>query len=90
MSQPTLTIAENAQTNLRQAVAAVEKNLAGLTTPADQSGALEELRGSWRAFLVLLDLGAEPERRQCPFCSGPIRLNATRCVHCWKLSSPKA
>lgn len=90
MNQPTLTIAESAQINLRRAVATVEKNLAELTAPTQQSRALEELRGSWRAFLVLLDLGPEPERRECPFCGGPMRLLATRCVHCWKQSSQSA
>jgi hypothetical protein len=90
MNQPTLTIGESAQINLRRAVAAVEKNLAELTTPTQQSHAVEELRGSWRAFLVLLDLGPEPERRDCPFCGGPMRLLATRCVHCWKQSSQNA
>jgi hypothetical protein len=87
MNQPTLTLAENAETTLRLAVATVEKNLSELTASGTEQAALEELRGSWRAFLVLLALQPEPERRDCPFCHGPIRLHATRCVHCWKQSS---
>jgi hypothetical protein len=90
MNQPSLTLSENAESERRLAVATVEDKLSALTASAESAPALEELRGSWRALLLLLDLGPEPERRECPFCHGPIRLNATRCVHCWKQSSPPA
>jgi hypothetical protein len=32
----------------------------------------------------------EPERRSCPHCAGPIRIQATRCVHCLKKSAASA
>jgi hypothetical protein len=88
MHRPTLTLAETAQANLRLAAAAVEKRFSDAITSEEPSRALETLRDSWRSFLVLLALDPEPERRDCPFCRGPMRLNATRCVHCWKQSSP--
>ncbi len=86
MNPPTITLAERAQTKLRLAVATVERSLSDLSVRDEHSHELEELRRSWRAFLDLLALGPEPERRACPFCNGPIRFLATRCVHCWKES----
>ena len=87
MNQPMLTVAETARANLRLAAAMIEKNLSAMTAGGDQGPTLEALRESWRAFVALLALEAEPERRECPFCRGPIRIDATRCVHCWKRSS---
>ena len=86
MTHPSLTLAENAQSTLRVAVATVEQKLSALTHSGGP--AVEELRDSWRAFLALLALEPEPARRDCPFCGGLIRTLATRCVHCWKQSVP--
>lgn len=87
-----LTITERSERKLRLALENVDKNLTALTTApsadTQQSRMLEDLRGSFQVVLDLLALEPEPERRACPFCGGPMRRLATRCVHCWKKSDP--
>jgi hypothetical protein len=71
---------------LRTLVAAVEKEVA-LTASSDPlpqgqppSTGLAE---AWSRLVGMLDLGAEPEMRQCPVCKNLCMLGATRCGHCW-------
>lgn len=88
MTTPTLTLGEIAERDLRSAIAEVDRNLTALASDGANlsSRPLDAVAGSWRRVVELLKLGAEPERRDCPWCQGPMRLFATRCVHCWRKS----
>lgn len=92
LDESMLTVAERSQRKLRLAAAAVERGLSDLTASEasldEQAQKLDAVRASWRALVDVLALGPEPERRACPSCGGPMRLQATRCVYCWKKSSP--
>ena len=89
MNEPTLTLAELRQSELRVALGAVDDQLRALT-PEDTTEAssrhLAALNASWRHVVALLAIEPEPERRKCPTCRGPMRREATRCVHCWSKS----
>lgn len=89
MTHPTLTTAELRHSALHEALDVVDLQLRTLT-PADTRDASSErialLTESWRKVVALLALEPEPERRECPTCRGPMRREATRCVHCWTKS----
>lgn len=90
LNDPRLSVGERTQSKLRLAMAELDKQLQGLATAAPvgdvSSSQLCELGAAWRAVVEVLALEPEPERRACPHCAGPIRLQATRCVYCWKKS----
>ena len=88
MTTPTLTMSEIAERDLRSAIAEVDRNLTALASDdaGSRSQPMDAVAGSWRRVVALLKLGPEPERRDCPWCQGPMRLLATRCVHCWRKS----
>lgn len=90
MTTPTLTLSELAERDLRAAVAEVDRNLAALVAGdgSTLSQPIHAVTGSWRRVVALLRLEPEPQRRNCPWCQGPMRGLATRCVHCWKKSAP--
>ena len=93
MNQPTLTLAELRQTELRVALGVVDDQLRAFVpgeTLEASSRRLAALNESWRRVVTLLDLEPEPERRKCPTCRGPMRLQAIRCVHCWSKSAAPA
>lgn len=87
-----LTPGERTLRDLRTAIAAVEASLldfeAAPEAVRDRTQKLGVLRVSWQSVVDLLAIEPEPERRACPFCGGAMRQIATRCVHCWKRSSP--
>jgi hypothetical protein len=70
---------------LRTLVAAVEKEIAlvpGATTATSQTSK-SALDMSWSRLVEMLDLGTEPERRECPNCKHLCTLGASRCGRCW-------
>lgn len=91
MNEPTLTIAELRQSELRAALDSVDDHLRALV-PEDGvdllSRRLAALNRSWQLVVSLLAIEPEPKRRNCPRCRGPMRREATRCVHCWSKSVP--
>lgn len=78
---------------LRTLVAAVGKQIA-LAPGATGNVSLSprtELDKTWSRLVEMLDLGTEPEMRDCPVCKNQYRLGATRCGHCWtRLAAPQA
>ena len=71
---------------LRTLVAGVGKEIALATDKAappqsPPSGAA--LGVAWARLVEMLDLGSEPEMRECPACKAPCMLGATRCGNCW-------
>jgi hypothetical protein len=44
---------------------------------------------TWSRLVEMLDLGAEPEMRECPNCKHMGMLLATRCGHCWAVLPPR-
>jgi len=57
-------------------------NLSALNTPegVELSG---RLRSSWTKVVEALDLGPEPELRECPVCHHHGLRAATVCGYCW-------
>lgn len=93
MSDPRLSREDQRFAQLRAGIADVDAHVARLSAPSDGGGAppseLSAFSDSWKRLVVLLAVPAEPDRRSCPFCGGPIMRLATRCVHCWQRSSPE-
>lgn len=75
---------------LRTLVAAVGKqiSLAPGATVAESLSPRTELDKTWTRLVEMLDLGTEPEMRNCPVCKYQYRLGATRCGHCWNTLAP--
>lgn len=70
---------------LRVLVADVEKQVVGgrdKVGPADRQPKTA-LETSWSRLVALLDLGSEPEMRECPSCHAMGMAGATRCGNCW-------
>jgi hypothetical protein len=75
---------------LRALVAAVGKQIAlapGATVAASISPRTE-LDKNWTRLVEMLDLGTDPEMRDCPICKNQHRLGATRCGYCWNTLAP--
>lgn len=78
-----------ARSNLRALVEAVDRDVARLGPPgAEDEGAQDGLRASWRALVDSLALGPEPEYRVCPKCGGIGMRAATLCAYCWAKLTP--
>lgn len=90
----------NAQTNhpdaarsaLRTMVAAVDRELSLLQKGTTTGGAepASGLTTAWAALVKQLDLGPEPDLRECPVCMRVGMRAATVCGFCWtKLTPPE-
>ncbi len=78
-------------TRLRALVSAVATEIAhvpGRVTTAESQGPVSALDMTWSRLVEMLDLGTEPETRECPECKHPCALGATRCGHCWAALPP--
>jgi hypothetical protein len=76
---------------LRATVANIEYELAQLpleTRGRNGSPSAKALIESFAALVAQLDLGLEPETRQCPVCQQVVRRTATLCGHCWTSLAP--
>ncbi len=70
---------------LRTLVTDVGKEIAlapGATT-AESQNLRTALDMTWSRLVEMLDLGTEPEMRECPTCKHQCTLRASRCGHCW-------
>ena len=75
-------------TRLRNLVADVGKAIAlarvgDAAPPAEREGPTTALDITWSRLVNMLDLGPEPEMRECPTCKRPGLIGATRCGYCW-------
>jgi|WetSurMetagenome_2_1015567.scaffolds.fasta_scaffold1516228_1 hypothetical protein len=71
---------------LRTLVAGVEKEVGLVARAAAPPQGLPPgtaLEVAWSSLVQMLDLGAEPEMRECPACKDLCMLGATRCWRCW-------
>jgi Double zinc ribbon domain len=78
-------------TRLRATVASIEHELAQL--PLEMRGhngspSTKALVDAFAELVAQLDLGFEPETRQCPVCQQVVRRTATLCGHCWTALDP--
>jgi hypothetical protein len=55
----------------------------GAATAAESQNPRTALDMTWSRLVDMLDLGTEPEMRECPACKHLCMLGATRCGHCW-------
>lgn len=80
-------------TLLRKLISEIDGHLVAMGPPADagaERASFDALNASWASMVKLLDVGPEPEVRDCPSCRGTIMRAATRCMHCWHKSAPPA
>jgi hypothetical protein len=79
---------------LRTLVAAVGKEIAlvpAAATAVQSPSPGTALDTTWARLVEMLDLGTEPQMRECPHCKSQCTLGATRCGRCWiSLPSLKA
>jgi hypothetical protein len=70
---------------LRTLVTAVgnEVALAPGATKAESQSPRTALDMTWSRLVEMLDLGTEPETRECPTCKRQCALGASRCGFCW-------
>lgn len=80
------------RSRLRAVVATIDGEMSRLPSPLDtddNSTTTTGLRASWADLVALLELGPEPEVRQCLACKQVVMHAATRCGWCWtKLTPP--
>ena len=85
MNNMMLSFAGAELSRLRTLVTAVEKEIGlvpGATT-ADSKTPRNALDTSWSHLVEMLDLGSEPQMRECPACRHQCTLGASRCGRCW-------
>lgn len=68
---------------LRTLVAAAEKEMALVLNTPDEQARKKALEMAWSRVVGMLDLGPEPEMRECPECKHPCMARATLCANCW-------
>jgi hypothetical protein len=86
MNNQMLTFSGADLSKLRTLVTAVEKEIALVPGAAATAGSQPPklaLNTTWSSLVEMLDLGTEPEMRECPQCKHACTLGATRCGHCW-------
>lgn len=75
-----------ARSRLRATVSAIDREisrLASQNTGGDSSVPLNSLIESFADLVEQLELGPEPEVRECPVCKKIGMRAATRCGYCW-------
>jgi hypothetical protein len=76
---------------LRTLVTAVGKEIGlvpGGNATAESKGPKTALDTTWSHLVEMLDLGTEPEMRECPECKRSCMGGASRCGHCWAVLPP--
>lgn len=86
ISGPELTQLRNLVTDVGKEIALVHPKDAG--APTEREAPESALDTAWSRLVKLLDLGPEPELRECPKCRRLNMLGATRCGHCWSVLPP--
>jgi hypothetical protein len=77
-----------ARSRLRATVATVEREISRLSRDDDSGSTPAGLVASWADLVDLLDLGPEPEVRECPVCKNIGMRTATLCGYCWTKLEP--
>ncbi len=74
-----------ARSYLRSVVETVDYDISHLDQAGtgEPYGTIEQLRKHWKELVSLLELGPEPEYRECPSCRSTGIRSATRCGFCW-------
>jgi hypothetical protein len=85
MNNLTLSFSGADLSRLRTLVTAVGKEVALVpgATVAESQTPRSALDMTWSSLVEMLDLGNEPETRECPTCNHRCALGASRCGHCW-------
>ena len=82
---------EQQRNQLRGAIAEMTLRMLSLSAKDEaQSIAtrVQMLETCWQALMPLIQIEAEPTRRECPHCHARMRAVATRCLHCLAKSEP--
>ncbi len=94
MNSQRLSGPDSARSRLRATVATIEREISRLprqVTDTDSTSPMNGLLASFADLVEQLELGPEPEVRQCPVCNQVVMLAATRCGYCWtKMTSSTA
>jgi hypothetical protein len=86
MNNQMLTFSGTDLSKLRTLVTAVGIEIAhvpGAATTAGNQSTKTDLATTWSNLVTMLDLGSEPEIRECPQCKHACAIGASRCGHCW-------
>jgi hypothetical protein len=86
MNNQMLTFSGTDLSKLRTLVTAIGTEIALVPVAATTAGSQPTktaLATTWSDLVTMLDLGSEPETRECPQCKHACAIGATRCGHCW-------
>ena len=91
MSNLGVSPSEQARTRLRATLAQLPRAVSAVA-PAEPGGARpsDGLHASLADLVSQLDLGPEPELRECPHCQHRVMKAATLCSTCWAHLTPPA
>jgi hypothetical protein len=93
MDSPRSSGPDAARSRLRATIATIEREIARLPRQAaddDSASARTGLLASVADLVQQLELGPEPEVRECPVCKKIGMRMATRCGYCWTRTTPPA
>ena len=81
------TLPDEARSDLRSVVKAVDDEISRLSKvrTGESFGSTDRLKDNWNELVNLLNLGPEPEYRECPFCHAIGMRLAIRCGYCWRV-----
>jgi hypothetical protein len=93
MDSTGISTSDDLRSRLRVTVAAIERELVSLSRqePKEKDASdrpTHALTLAWSQLVHQLDLGPEPERRECPVCHNFGMIKATVCGFCWTQLSP--
>jgi|SRR6478609_2700934 len=82
---------EHERNKLRGAIAEMTLRMSNLSATGEADSVatrVEMLETSWQALMPLIQIDAEPTRRDCPHCHARMRAVASRCLYCLGKSAP--
>jgi hypothetical protein len=93
MSNAAFATSDDIRSRLRVTVATIAREIEGLSRQSATKEANDDptrsLTLAWRDLVHQLDLGSEPERRECPICHHVGMAKATVCGFCWTKLTPE-
>lgn len=93
MNSTAFSASDDVRSRLRVTLATIEREISALSpqepTQRASGGPTHALTLAWADLVHQLDLGPEPERRECPVCHHFGMAKATVCGFCWTKLTPE-